>query len=83
MDLLVFAHDYLTPIGEALIAEHMSLIEQHTQAFLIPFILVSITFIVAVFLLYVTLYRGMLARLDQDIKQLKSWLMLFPPEIIR
>ena len=81
--MVVFAHDYLVPITAALTDEHKLLTSADISAFLTPFILVSAVFILAMLIMYATLYRRLLNSLDTEIKQLRSWLMLFPPEIIR
>ena len=45
--------------------------------------MVAVVFILANILVYLFLYRRQLYALDLEIKQMRSWLMLFPPEIIR
>ena len=82
-DAAIFAHDYLKPIIRDLTEEHRKIIQARMDGFVTPFILVSVAFVLAMLIMYATLYRRMLSNLDMDIKQLRSWLMLFPPEIIR
>ena len=82
-EMAVFAHDYLKPIIRELTGEHRRLIEEKMQSFVTPFILASCAFVLAMLIMYATLYRRLLSNLDMDIKQMRSWLMLFPPEIIR
>ena len=82
-DLIVFAHDYLKPITQGLAADHRAITHQVVASFSTPFILVSVVFVLAMLIMYATLYRRLLNSLDTEIKQLRSWLMLFPPEIIR
>ena len=69
-DLTVFVHDYIKPIIREVTKEHRKIIQARMDAFVTPYILVSVAFVLAMMLMYATLYRRMLNNLDLEIKQL-------------
>ena len=75
--------DYLAPILSKSSELFVASLSSYQSTFLATYIAVSACFVVYTLFVYFFVYRPHIVRLDKEMKQMYTWLLLFPEEVVK